>query len=432
MRKETQTMKLWKRIAAGIAAVAFGIAGFSVAVDAQTFTNFFNSVAIGGGYGGTGGGADIDEDGNIRSDGNFTVDDITAENIVADDIETETLNVNAASELTLPITITDTTPDPDEIGMSVFHEPISEKTFAATNGSMAVLETLESPPDKLVLITLNGPATDPTSDLAPRVTGMDVDTGYGFDLSARSTGAQLDVLDAADASLLSIVNSASGATREVNVEIEGNLSIGTGGDGASSGNSFFVSGAASQTRNIAFQTAGVNRWIMRANNATESGSNVGSNFVIDRRADDGSAIETALTITRSTGNVVVAKDFSAANVLSGTYTPTITNIGGLSSISTQQFSYMRVGAVVTVQGQFTATNTVGGGSANIPLPIASNFTSTNEASGTGWTLGTSATEMNICGIDSDSSGDDVNMTADPNMSAGTGRVYHVHFTYQIL
>ncbi|MEV5429120.1 hypothetical protein [Streptomyces sp. NPDC052701] len=48
------------------------------------------------------------------------------------------------------------------------------------------------------------------------------------------------------------------------------------------------------------------RWKIRANNDTETGSgNAGTNFEIRRHADNGNVIETALSIERSTGNVAL-------------------------------------------------------------------------------------------------------------------------------
>lgn len=54
---------------------------------------------------------------------------------------------------------------------------------------------------------------------------------------------------------------------------------------------------------IAFQTAGIDRWYMRINNTAESGANAGSNFQWLARADDGSALFTILTVTRASGIV---------------------------------------------------------------------------------------------------------------------------------
>lgn len=69
--------------------------------------------------------------------------------------------------------------------------------------------------------------------------------------------------------------------------------------GVTSTNSI-VSNMAASTNRFFFQVAGVNRWVNVINNA-ETGSNVGSDFQLLRRADDGTNLGTALTIVRSTG-----------------------------------------------------------------------------------------------------------------------------------
>jgi hypothetical protein len=65
-----------------------------------------------------------------------------------------------------------------------------------------------------------------------------------------------------------------------------------------------ISGAAGTARDIRGQTGGVNRWELRlGGNAAESGSNAGSDFAIVPYADAGTALPTALSINRATGNV---------------------------------------------------------------------------------------------------------------------------------
>lgn len=71
---------------------------------------------------------------------------------------------------------------------------------------------------------------------------------------------------------------------------------------ASSGNPLLeIRGVAATTRNIVFKTGSVNRWVVQANNAAESGSNAGSDFAIQRYDDSGVGIGAVVTITRSTG-----------------------------------------------------------------------------------------------------------------------------------
>ena len=64
-----------------------------------------------------------------------------------------------------------------------------------------------------------------------------------------------------------------------------------------------LTGVGTTNRVIQAQTAGVARWnLILANSATESGSNVGSDFTIQRCTDAGAQIDAPLTINRSTGN----------------------------------------------------------------------------------------------------------------------------------
>jgi hypothetical protein len=88
-------------------------------------------------------------------------------------------------------------------------------------------------------------------------------------------------------------------------------------------------------------------------------------------------------IVYSNGNLVANAgtfngNISASNVLSGTYTPTLTNIVNVSSSTAYQCQYMRVGSVVTVSGvvDIDATNPASLTQLNMSLPITSNFPET--------------------------------------------------------
>lgn len=62
-----------------------------------------------------------------------------------------------------------------------------------------------------------------------------------------------------------------------------------------------ISKASANNRLFHIYTSNVDRWRWGGNNTTESGANAGTNFVIDRHADDGSLIAHSLTIDRPTG-----------------------------------------------------------------------------------------------------------------------------------
>lgn len=101
----------------------------------------------------------------------------------------------------------------------------------------------------------------------------------------------------------------------------------------------------------------------------------------------------AIEITNSTGKAIVvsgtapstfAGNVTAANILSGTYTPTLTNTTNITSSTPRQCTYMRVGNMVTVSGQFDVRFTTGATPSvlEISIPIASNFTTVYQAGGT--------------------------------------------------
>lgn len=87
------------------------------------------------------------------------------------------------------------------------------------------------------------------------------------------------------------------------------------GGSQAAGAQYGISAAGSQARDILFQTSSVARWLFRVNGTGESGSNVGSDFEIDSRADAGSALKTALFIKRSTGNVIINSSTDATGAL---------------------------------------------------------------------------------------------------------------------
>ena len=73
-----------------------------------------------------------------------------------------------------------------------------------------------------------------------------------------------------------------------------------------------ISGPAGVTRQLAIQTDGVSRWIVRASSHAESGSNAGSNLEILSRSDAGAALKTVLTIARDSGHISIADGSSIA------------------------------------------------------------------------------------------------------------------------
>jgi hypothetical protein len=74
---------------------------------------------------------------------------------------------------------------------------------------------------------------------------------------------------------------------------------------------------------------------------------------------------------------------AGGNVFSSTYTPTLTNVNGITSSSASVCYFTRVGNVVTVSGQITInTNANGLTKMRMTCPVASNFSSISQAAGT--------------------------------------------------
>lgn len=81
---------------------------------------------------------------------------------------------------------------------------------------------------------------------------------------------------------------------------------------------FSLNSATASFRNIVFKTAGSSRWIIRADNAAESGSDAGCNFQIVSRTDAGSVKTTVIDIARATGVVTLGGLLSTLASATGT------------------------------------------------------------------------------------------------------------------
>jgi len=91
----------------------------------------------------------------------------------------------------------------------------------------------------------------------------------------------------------------------------------------------------------------------------------------------------AITIDGTTQDVTIANNIYAANLTSGTYTPTLTNTSGIASSTAGTGSYQRIGNQVSGFVDFTATGTSEGvsGVFGVSLPIPSNFSSSTNVWG---------------------------------------------------
>lgn len=116
-------------------------------------------------------------------------------------------------------------------------------------------------------------------------------------------------------------------------------------------------------------------------------------------------------------------------IASGTYSPTVNNVSNLASLSAAGFKWVRVGNVVSVVGQITATPSGSGitVTCRITLPIASTLAAVSNL--TGVTTGTSTTAGSGWVL-----ADTVNNQAQINWrSTSSGaEVAYVSFSYEVL
>lgn len=128
----------------------------------------------------------------------------------------------------------------------------------------------------------------------------------------------------------------------------------------------------------------------------------GGNLKINEITGNGVDIGGALAVT---GNI------SAANLTSGTYTPTTTNVSNATSSTPTTFRYSRIGNEVTISGRVSITSTgTGNGTVAFSLPsgVTSNFTATDDATG-GGNGQNSANTIGGVWIDSDATNDRINI-----------------------
>lgn len=152
----------------------------------------------------------------------------------------------------------------------------------------------------------------------------------------------------------------SGNTFQNTTAYAGNLSAtnfaSPSGVSVSSGGAVLLANRpAAQNGIVRYQTAGSDRWWAGVNNSAESGSNAGSNYIVQRYSDAGSVIDSPLTIVRSTGVVQLSDGVSL---------PQLT----VATLPTCNASYKGVLAAVSdaTSPTYNATLT-GGGSVSVPV-----------------------------------------------------------------
>lgn len=100
-----------------------------------------------------------------------------------------------------------------------------------------------------------------------------------------------------------------------------------------------VDGAAGNSRDLNWMTAGISRWIIRATSSAESGSNVGSDFQLIPRDDAGGALPAVFTVTRSSGVL----NFAVAPLIGGSAISLVGHTHAAADITSGVLAVARLG-----------------------------------------------------------------------------------------
>ena len=127
-------------------------------------------------------------------------------------------------------------------------------------------------------------------------------------------------------------------------------------------------------------------------------------------------------------NLQITNDGTYGNVLSGTYTPSLTNTTNVAASTARLATYMRVGNTVTVAGQLDIDPTAAGAVLlGISLPVASNFSTVYQLGGVGSTI---AITNESYGIEADATNDRASMK---NIAVSTANhTVAYQFSYQVI
>lgn len=117
----------------------------------------------------------------------------------------------------------------------------------------------------------------------------------------------------------------------------------------------------STSAEVTFQTAGSSRWDFGKSGGAESGSNVGSDFVVNRYNDAGSFVDTPFSINRASGQVSLQ-----APVLGTPTSGTMTNVTGLPLTT-------GVTGVLPLANGGTNAGSAGGARLNLTVPVYTTY-----------------------------------------------------------
>ena len=131
---------------------------------------------------------------------------------------------------------------------------------------------------------------------------------------------------------LSIIRQTGWAYFSANVNIAGATTLSGDLTMSKAAPRLVLNSPTTDARYIRFNTNANYRWAVGANSTTESGSNVGSDFVVSSFADNSGVLSTPLTITRSTGAIALAGDLTISKA-TATFNITSTSGDAYSRIS---------------------------------------------------------------------------------------------------
>jgi hypothetical protein len=109
-----------------------------------------------------------------------------------------------------------------------------------------------------------------------------------------------------------------------------------------------LSTAAAHARQLLYQTATANRWVLQTDGTAESGANAGSDFQILARADNGNAIGTALGFARATMAATFGDSITTAAPTTGTAAAWKfgVKVTATSTLDTTQYIQLDVGGTL--------------------------------------------------------------------------------------
>ena len=123
------------------------------------------------------------------------------------------------------------------------------------------------------------------------------------------------------------------------------------------------------------------------------------------------------------------------NICAGVYSPTYTDVSNTDNVTINggEFYFMRIGNIVQVTGSMNIDPTLGAPTSTqfrLTIPIASNFTTTAQAAGTGAFGGTNLVPSQGMAVNSDPTNDEITVDFQA-VSAGNTRA-DITFMYKIL